>query len=204
MNFTKELLKKQLRIDNRQLLEPRDYTIENTKYASTLCNSNTLIIVYHNIYQTTPLPHKPHQGIVRFHSNNKKLSKFVKKVYQNVIDLEALSISYGESCYEVIFDLQVVYTDSFPIIIDPINKIFEYVKKCFEINLFLFYEPLCYYYVKCEELVRDPTYMEQDKCDWECFIVMNGQEIVFVEKMKGECGIDDIIHLISLSNQIKV
>lgn len=201
MNFTAELLKKEIRVDNRQLLDKKHYNIEHTKCATKVYNDDTLIIVYHNIYETTPLPHKPHQGIVRFRSNNRKLSKFLKKTYQNVIDLEALSIIYNVSCYEVIFDVQVVYTDSFPVIVDCLNKIFDHVKNCFEVNLFLFYEPVCYYFVNTGVIIRDPTFDEQEKCNWECFIVMNGEEIVFVEKMKGECTITDIVHLIGLCSK---
>ncbi|KAM0685958.1 hypothetical protein COBT_002824 [Conglomerata obtusa] len=123
MNYTKELLQKNIRTSNRSFtaLNPINlHTLSPNTFQVSSPSTSILISAQSTI--TAPHSDTPHQGIVKIYCNphlrmEKMINASLKKIYikSRCIDLDLLSIEYGVLCHNVIFELRILYSDGCPL-----------------------------------------------------------------------------------------
>ncbi|KAM0677804.1 3'-5'-exoribonuclease [Binucleata daphniae] len=210
MSFTKALLQKNKREDNRSLDELTKFNYEKYDSSFLFSSPNAQILISCHSIITKPNSDNPHQGIVRMYckaQQSNKINNLLKKIYikSRCIDLDMLSIEYGKKCYEVTFEVKVIYSNGFPLnlVVEGLNITIENYK--FETKVCVNFVPKAYYFVKCDKWILEPTNEEEDIKEAECVIVTGNNNIILIEKLGSECSANDLFELVNKcqNNQIK-
>lgn len=187
-----ELLTKNLRISERQLLEERKTQIESFKDMLVVKSGKTVIYLGYSKLIREPYSDGPGEGIFNIYfEKGKKNDIFLNtltKVYLNskCVDLYDLCIKYGKEVYAVIINIYVLVADGNIIkaCIDGINRILK------ELNIKTYFEPKAYYFASvANKILLDPDAQEAQIATWNSQVIMKStREILLIDK-KGE-GID--------------
>ncbi|WUR03555.1 exosome complex component (RRP45) [Vairimorpha necatrix] len=201
----KDLLKSYTRLDDRDLLQRRDFKIEKLENFFLITYGDTQIMGMYHLSVGTPYIDKPNEGIVSFncvaaYKRTDKLNSFLKKIFinQRCIDLEALCIKYATEVKLINIELRILNSDGE--VYEPsvliVNHILNHLK--IPVNFL----PVCFYFIAIDGVVvRDPTELEENEKDWSYLVVHKSKnEFIYVVKIGKENTLDDIYQVCEITS----
>lgn len=202
--LVRNLLKAGQRFDGRKIEETRALGIEQLKNSSLLKMGKSQLLVVFQKAMTKPYPDKPQEGVVNFNVSfgirkYDKIANLLHRVYikQKCIDLEKLCVRFGEEVVLIHVDLRFLSCDEgiYALAIAGVNSVLE------ALDVSLNFTPRCFFYCSVDRvIISDPTEYEMEENEWSCFVVVRSRrEIILLEKIGGECSIEDSLEVVERS-----
>lgn len=186
----RDLVEKDLRLEERNLTQLRDLKIESYDdmliVRSESKSTDSCVIFYYSTEIKKPIADRPAEGAVIINlekgRKNDVLLNFLNNTYKNskCLDMADLCIRFNQEAHFINIEVCPIQNngDLFRLCVTGINQILELL------NIKKFFTPQVFQFVGIsKKIICDPTEYESSNSDWQMTTVMkSSREMLLIEK----------------------